>query len=137
VLAVATPYAKNDRVVSIIDTDVSGGSRVGTVAMIEIVALMIGDIVQCFSSERYDDPRQVVPGLFLKRGAPKSLFRPGSSTTVLLFDPRRVTFAADLLANQKRSDASSRYSLGIGRPVVETDIRVRSLLATARLPDQP
>lgn len=137
VLAVATPHAKNDRVVTIIDTDVSGGSRVGKVAMIEIVALMIGEIVQCSSSERYDDPRPVVPGLLLGRGAPKSLFRPGSSTTVLLFDPGRVAFAADLLVNQSRHDATSRYSLGIGSPVIETDIRVRSLLATARSPDHP
>jgi phosphatidylserine decarboxylase len=137
VVAVATPHAKNDRVVTIIDTDVSGGSRVGKVAMIEIVALMIGEIVQCFSSKGYDDPLPVVPGLFLKRGAPKSLFRPGSSTTVLLFDPERIAFADDLLANQCRHDASSRYSLGIGSPAIETDIRVRSLLATARSPDHP
>jgi phosphatidylserine decarboxylase len=56
---------------------------------------------------------------------------------VLLFDPGRIAFADDLLANQARHDATSRYSLGIGSPVIETDIRVRSLLATARSPDHP
>jgi phosphatidylserine decarboxylase len=41
------PYSKNKRVVTIIDTDVEGGTGIGLVAMIEVVALMIGDIVQC------------------------------------------------------------------------------------------
>jgi len=131
VLAEATPGSKNDHVVTIIDTDVPGGSLVGKVAMIEITALTIGEIVQCVSTERYDNPQPVVPGLFLQRGAPKSLFRPGSSTTVLLFEPSRIEFAGDLQINQSRHDVSSRHSLGIGNPAVETDIRVRSLLATA------
>ena len=33
------------------DTDIPGGSHVGFVAMIEVVALMIGDIVQCYSAD--------------------------------------------------------------------------------------
>ena len=37
---VATPYSKNKRVVTVIDTDVPGGTGIGYVAMIEIVALM-------------------------------------------------------------------------------------------------
>ena len=75
---VATPYSKNRRVVTVIDTDVEGGTQVGKVAMIEVVALMIGDIVQCYSESQYDDPQPVVPGMFLRRGQPKSLFRPCS-----------------------------------------------------------
>ena len=52
VVTVVTPYSKNKRVVTIIDTDVPGGTGVGLVAMIEIVALMIGDIVQAVQRDR-------------------------------------------------------------------------------------
>ena len=38
VIAVATPFSKNKRVVTIVDTDVEGGTGVGLVAMIEVVA---------------------------------------------------------------------------------------------------
>jgi phosphatidylserine decarboxylase len=128
---VATPYSKNRRVVTVIDTDVEGGTQVGKVAMTEVVALMIGDIVQCYSELQYDDPQPVVPGMFLKRGQPKSLFRPGSSTTVLLFEKKRVRFAPDLLINQATPLAHSRYSLAFGRPLIETDVRLRSPIAHA------
>lgn len=129
VVSVVTPYSKNRRVVTVIDTDVPGGTGVGLVAMIEVVALMIGDIVQAYSSRAYDAPRAVEPGMFLKKGQPKSLYRPGSSTDVLIFQPGRVGFAADLLANMRRTDVSSRFSRGFGKPLVETDVRVRSLIA--------
>ena len=128
---IATPYSKNRRVVIGIDTDAPGGTHVGKVAMIEVVALMIGDIVQCASRERYDDPRPVVPGMFLKRGGPKSLFRPGSSTTLLVFEKDRVRFASDLIANQAHAQAHSRYTAGFVQPLIETDVRVRSLIAHA------
>lgn len=131
VVSVVTPYSKNKRVVTVIDTDVPGGSGVGLVAMIEVVALMIGDILQAYSDHGYDDPQPVLPGMFLRRGQPKSLYRPGSSTDILLFQPDRIRFAEDLLRNQCRSDLSCRFSQGFGRPLVETDIRVRSLLAVA------
>jgi phosphatidylserine decarboxylase len=132
-MTVAAPYSKNHRVVTVIDTDVPGGTRVGLVAMIEVVALMIGEIVQCYSESRYDHPQDVVPGMFVERGCPKSLFRPGSSTTVLVFEPGRVQFAPDLLANQSRPHAASRYALNFARPLVETDVRVRSPIAYARM----
>lgn len=132
IVTVATPYSKNRRVVTIIDTDVKGGSGVGLVAMVEVVALMIGDIVQCYSTQGYQEPKPVVPGLFLSKGQPKSLYRPGSSTDILVFQRGRIDFAPDLLANQARTDASSRFSRGFGAPLVETDIRVRALLGTAR-----
>lgn len=130
VVAVATPYSKNRRVVTIIDSDVPGGTGVGLVAMIEVVALMIGDIVQAYSSHRYDDPQQVETGMFLAKGQPKSLYRPGSSTDILVFQPGRISFAPDLVQNAERSDITSRFSQGFGRPLVETDLRVRSLIAT-------
>lgn len=136
VMSVAGPYSKNRRIVTVIDTDVPGGTRIGLVAMIEVVALMIGEVVQCYSAERYDQPQDVMPGMFVERGCPKSLFRPGSSTTVLLFEPGRVQIAPDLLANQARSAAQSRYALDFARPLVETDVRVRSPVAyaTRRVP---
>jgi phosphatidylserine decarboxylase len=99
--------------------------------MIEIGALMIADIVQCYSEFRYDNPLAVAPGMFLRRGQPKSLYRPGGSTDVLVFQRDRVLFPEDLLRNMLRNDVSSRYSLGLGRPLVETDVRVRSPIAHA------
>jgi len=132
VVATLTPLSKNRRSVTLIDTDRPGGTRVGLVAMVEVGALMIGDIVQCYSEHRYDSPRAMVPGLWLERGAPKSRYRPGGSTDVLLFEPNRIEFNADLRENQRRADVRSRYSLGFGFPFVETDIRVRSEIAVPR-----
>jgi phosphatidylserine decarboxylase len=128
VLTLATPYSKNKRIITVIDTAGPGGTNVGLVAMIEVVALMIGDIVQRYSVKEYNTPRDIEPGMFLQRGCPKSLFRPGSSTTVLLFQKSRVEFAGDLLRNQWRSDVDSRYSFGFGRSLVETDVKVRSTI---------
>lgn len=129
VVEIATPYSKNKRTITVIDTDVDGGTRVGLVAMVEVTALMIGDIVQCYSEERYDAPRAVASGMFLNKGLPKSLYRPGSSTDILIFQEGRVEFADDLLQNQSHASARSRFSLGFGQPLVETDIRVRSSVA--------
>ena len=68
--------------------------------------------------------------MLLRAGAPKALFRPGSSTVVLLFQPGRVRFAQDLLENQQRHGVQNRYSPLLGQPLTETDVAVRSLLAT-------
>jgi phosphatidylserine decarboxylase len=126
-----TPYSKNTRAVTVIDTDVEGGSQAGLVAMIEVTALMIGEIAQCYSRERYEAPRPIGAGMFVKRGCPKSLYRPGSSTDVLIFQRGRVTFDEDLIANMRRRDAQSRFSQGFGRPLVETEVSVRSRIALA------
>lgn len=128
-VAIASVYSKNRRVVTVIDTDVDGGSNIGMVAMVEIVALMIGDIVQCYSEEKYDNPRDLEKGMFLRRGCPKSLFRPGSSTVALLFQPNRINFCRDLIRNSCRHDVNSRFTQGFGKPLVETDIKVRSSIA--------
>jgi len=130
VVSEATPFSKNRRVVTVFDTDVEGGSRIGKVAMIEIVALMIGGIEQRYSSQRYDAPQTLEIGMFVDKGCPKSLYKPGSSTDLLLFEAGRINFAPDLLNNRLRRDVSSRFNVGFCRPLVETDIRVRSLLAT-------
>lgn len=131
VVSAATPYSKNKRVVTVLDTDVSGGSGVGLVAMLEVVALMIGDVVQCYSEKRYDTPQPLQPGMFLERGCPKSLYRPGSSTDVLLFQKGRIRFAEDLIVNMYNSGVESRFSLGFGRPLAETEVRVRSFIGSA------
>jgi len=124
-----TPYSKNRRVVTIIDTDCDGGERIGYVAMVEVVALMVGQIEQRYSEQRYENPQAMSPGLLLRKGAPKALFRPGSSTVVLLFQASRINFAKDLLRNQQKIGISSRYTAKFGIPAVETDVKVRSLLA--------
>lgn len=126
VIRTATPFSKNRRTVTIIDTDVPGGTRVGRVAMIEVVALMIGDIVQCYSAQAYESPAAVHPGLFVTRGQPKSLFRPGSSVVVLMFEKGRIRFDDDLIQNRLRTDVHSRYTLKFDRPLAETDVRVRA-----------
>ena len=133
VVSVATPYSKNKRVVTVFDTDVAGGTGVGLVAMIEVVALMIGDIVQAYSSEGYDAPLQMEKGMFLRKGQPKSLYRPGSSTDILIFQRGRIDFAGDILDNMRQTGVSSRFTQGFKKPLVETDVRVRSLLGRARI----
>ena len=67
--------------------------------------------------------------MMLRIGAPKALFRPGSSTVVLLFQRDRIRFADDLVRNQQRREVRSRYSRAFGQALVETDVAVRSLLA--------
>jgi phosphatidylserine decarboxylase len=125
-----TPHSKNRRVVTILDTDCPGGTGVGRVAMIEVVALMVGQIEQRYSEHKYDDPQSLHKGMMLQIGSPKAFFRPGSSTVVLLFEPGRIRFAGDLLQNQQRAGVHSRYSVPFGQTLVETDVTVRSLLAT-------
>ena len=127
-IALATPLSKNRRVVTVIDTDVEEGSNVGTVVMVEIVALMIGDITQCYSDNRYDDPVSVTPGLFIRKGQPKSLFRPGSSSVVLFFQKDRMIFSDDLIRNQLRGDIDNRFAVWLDKPLVETELEVRSTI---------
>ncbi|HEB72638.1 MAG TPA: phosphatidylserine decarboxylase [Nitrospirae bacterium] len=128
----AAPYSKNKRAVTIIDTDSAGGSKAGMVAMIEIAALMIGGIKQCYSQHRYNSPSKMTTGMLLSRGQPKSMFFPGSSTIVLLFQQGRIRFAEDLIRNRHRPGVNSRFSLGFGESLVETDIKARSEIANAR-----
>ncbi|NPU84550.1 MAG: phosphatidylserine decarboxylase [Syntrophaceae bacterium] len=131
VVSLARPFSKNKRVVTVVDTDVPGGTGAGIVAMIEVVALMIGDIVQCYSRKRYDESLAVGKNLFLKRGSPKSLFRPGSSTVVLLFERNRVRFAEDIVWNMRRSGVKSIYTRGFGQPLAETEVFTRSSIGTS------
>jgi phosphatidylserine decarboxylase len=131
VVTLATSFSKNARTVTIIDTDVDGGTHAGLVAMIEITALMIGEVVQCYSHYQYDSPHRIRSGMFMQRGCPKSLYRPGSSTDVLIFQPNKVQFDSDLVMNMNRVDCSSRFSDGFGKPLAETQVRVRTNIGTA------
>jgi len=124
-----TPFSKNKRSVTIFDTDVQGGTYVGYVAMVEIVALGIGDIVQLYSEKEYRSPSPVKPGMFLKKGVPKSLFRPGSSTNVLIFQKGRIQILDEIIRNMSRDRTRSQYSVGFGKPLMETDIQVRTPIA--------
>jgi len=129
IVIAVTPYSMNKRVVTIFDTDVPGGSQVGLVAMIEVVALMIGEIVQCYSEENYNSPRNITRGMFVEKGVPKSLYLPGSSTDMLIFQKDRIHFAEDIVRNKLHWNAQSRFTLGFGASLVETDVKVRSLIA--------
>lgn len=124
-----TPYSKNSRVVTVMDTDVPGGSNVGKVAMIEVAAMMIGIIEQCYSKRFYDDPCDIHPGMFLEKGQPKSLFRPGSSTVILVFETGRIQFSRDIVDNMHRMDGESRFTTWFGKPLLETAVRVRETVA--------
>jgi len=128
VMSMENIYSKNKRFVTIIDTNIQGGSKIGYVAMIEIVAMMIGQVVQCYSEKYYDSPQNIYRGLFIKKGQPKSLFKPGSSTTMLFFEKNKIQFCEDLIRNQKRRDIKSRFSFNLVDKIVETDLRVRSPL---------
>lgn len=132
VVNVATPFSKNRRVVTIIDTDTPSGDKIGRVAMIEIVALMIGDIQQRYSSTFYEKPVPIAKGMTLKKGSPKSLFRPGSSVDVLIFEKDAIQFSDDLLNNLRRTDVQSRYVQAFQKPLVETEVLVRSTIAKRR-----
>ena len=131
IVRMVTPYSKNRRYVTVFDTDVEGGTNVGFVAMIEVVALMIGEIVQCYSEEGYSRSVPLRVGQFAKRGAVKSLFRPGSSTVLLLFEQGRMMFDYDLVKNSQRRDVQSRFSYFFGERMIETDVAVRSSIGDA------
>jgi len=105
---------------------VPGGTGAGFVAMIEVAALMIGDIKQCYSENGYDNPLEIKKGMFLKIGSVKSLFRPGSSVDVLLFEKGRVVFSDDLVENSQRRDVESRFTAHFKKALIETDVKVRS-----------
>ena len=115
------PCQKNKRAVTIIDTDTENGTNAGLVCMIEVAALMIGEIIQCYSKTRYNENLLMDKNLFLKKGQPKSRFAPGSSTVILLFEKGKIKFDAD----QNRSDVLSRFSSDFTTPIVETEVNVR------------
>ena len=127
----ANPYAINLRRVTVIDTDVYQGSGVGTVVVVNVAAMMIGSIDDAYSEHRYDEPQLIERGTFLQRGQPMALFRPGSSTSIVLWQRARATLSPSLVRNTCRVDVQSRFSDWLLSPWVESAIRVRSALAAA------
>jgi phosphatidylserine decarboxylase len=128
-ITLAAPFSKNRRVVTIFDTDVEGGSQSGLVAMVEVVALLVGDITQCYSDSYYENPQPIVAGMMVKKGQPKSLYRPGSSTTILVFQRGRVVFCRDISTNIGKRNVFTLFFNESGKPLVETEVRVRSPIA--------
>lgn len=129
VICVPHPYSKNKRVVTVFQTDTEGGTGAGLVAMIEVAALMIGDIHQAYSAVRYDHPCPISRGMLVRRGQPKSLFRPGSSSVILIFQQGRVDFSPDLVVNRHFPSAHNRFLISLNMPLVETEVKVRSAIA--------
>lgn len=72
---------ENKRVVTVLKTD-----TLGDVILLEIGATNVGSIVQT-----------AAPGSPAAKGAEKGYFRFGGSSTITIFEPGRVTLAADLL----------------------------------------
>jgi phosphatidylserine decarboxylase len=131
IVEVITPYSKNRRTVTIIQTDIPGGTGVGLVAMLEIAALGIGGIQQCYSETHYANPVGIEPCMFIKKGVPKSLYQPGSSTNVLLFEKDRIQFSPDLVSNILSDTTPNYFSNRFGIPMIETEIKVRSSITTS------
>ena len=67
--------------------------------MIEVTALMIGEVVQCYSRERYENPQPILSGMLIERGCPKSRDRPCGSAEVLIFQGGRISFDEDLIVS--------------------------------------
>lgn len=72
---------RNRRVVTLLETP-----RFGSVAIVEVGATNVGSIVQTFA-----------PGREVAKGEEKGYFQFGGSAMLTLFEPGRVTLAADLL----------------------------------------
>lgn len=74
-------FAENKREITVIES-----KEFGKVVYIEIGALNVGSIHQTFA-----------PGSYVGKGAEKGFFAFGGSTVVLLFEPQRIIFDADLV----------------------------------------
>ena len=91
--------------------------------MIEVVALAVGQIEQGYSEARYDEPKEIAPGIVVL----KAVASPFVSGVALLFSFLRrgiVRFPADLIDNMRRSDVTNRFGL-LGTTLVEIDVKVR------------
>lgn len=75
-------YAENHRMLVRFESD-----HFGEIAMIEVGALTVGSIRQCFQ-----------PGVRVRKGQAKGYFELGGSTVVLLFRPGAILLDADLCA---------------------------------------
>jgi phosphatidylserine decarboxylase len=132
--SVSAVLSKNARQVVIIDSDVEGGSGLGSVAVIPVAAQVIGGIALSYCEHLYDDPAQPKPGLRVKPGLPLGYFAPGSSTVVVLFEKGRAEVSPDIVELNRREDLSTLYTADIfGRAVAEVGVRARQEIARAAM----
>lgn len=93
-------YTENKRVVCPIDSD-----EFGLVTFVAIGATMVGSI--CFTT---------TPGQTIKKGDEHGYFAFGGSTVLVLFEPGKIEFDADLLANSaKPLETLVKVGVSIGR----------------------
>ncbi len=131
--AVSAVLSKNARQVVIIDSDVDGGSGLGSVAVISVAAQVIGGIALSYCEHLYDDPVAPKPGMFVKRGLPLGYFAPGSSTVVVLFEKGRAEVSPDIVELNRRENLSTLYTANIfGRTVAEVGVRARQEVTKAQ-----
>ncbi len=129
-----SPYILNRRRVVIIDTDVTGGSSVGVVAVIAVAAMMIGRIEDHYSETHYDAPTPLSPGLTVVQGAPMMMFRPGSSTVIVLWPSERAIATPQLRELSTKRHVPSRFGEWLMMPWNEVLVRVRSQVADVSPP---
>jgi phosphatidylserine decarboxylase len=77
-------FGENERQVAILEND-----SLGSFAIVEVGAFGVGSIVQIHAGER------------CRKGEEKGYFQYGGSTIVLVFQPGRVQFAADLVEHSR------------------------------------
>ena len=83
--------------------------------MIEVVALMIGQIEQRYSEHRYENPAIDREGHVAASGrAQGSVPSRAAVPLSCLFQRDRIRFACDLVENQQRCGVQSRFSLTLG-----------------------
>lgn len=91
-------FCRNKREVTVIQ-----GDHLGTHAMVEVGALTVGTIVQTYTPGR------------VERGQEKGHFRYGGSTVVMFFEPGRVAFDGDLVADSAAGvEVAVRAGMRIG-----------------------
>ena len=88
-------YGGNHRAVTLLETE-----RFGRVVLVEIGAMTVGTIRQCFR-----------PGAYVEKGERKGHFELGGSTVLLGFEPGAIQLEEDLCAST-REDIESYVRLG-------------------------
>ena len=124
-----TPFSKNRRVVTILDTDCADGSAVGRVAMIEVVALMVGQIEQRYSEHRYENPRASRRECSCGQARPRRCFAPAAARSFCSSSPIAFASPTTWWRTSIADGVQNRFSLSWAS-LTETDVAVRSLLAT-------
>ena len=105
--------------------------------MIEVVALMMGQIEQRYSDSEYDDPRPMEKGMMLSSGRSEGALSSGQQHGRAVVPARPRPFCRRPVAQPAAAGVRSRYSPAFGQALVETDVAVRSLLATPAGKERP